>query len=395
MEPNVAGITHTENTEKSGLTSIGDEVDVTVVVSNNANDGSVYFYNSYLIKAVNQLPPNGSPPDTISPRSAVLEGQALELNQLSATMAPASSNTVAALPAECMTMSPTIVETTSSPITVLPTPAVTPMPSTVPPSTGYPSATPTSIATSPSFLPSSQNPNQVTNAPSTIDPTTTSMPSSLPTSGDSTSAISTIEKDQTKSTISSGVVIAIVLAGVVVICVLAGTFLYSQKLKISRDSRHSVPSSEIHERLPSSPVEAELTTSVIHDEVEVLPLSVSAVAAAATSPATTAAATTIKSGGRRKPSVDSGARSNVARYESTLPLYKDQVHSVVTPQFQVVGRVNLSTDEIPVVTARLAEDGTTLDNHQATLSSRSLKTQNDQDSELHRMHLLFLLGYSR
>jgi hypothetical protein len=377
MESNVAGITHTENAGKSGLTSIGEfrvpteqelEVDVTVVVSNNANDGSVYYYNSYQMKAVYNLP-DAPRPSTISPQSAELEGPALELNLLSATMSPISTNTTAALPAECMTMSPTITETTVSPVTNPPTPAVTLVPTatktmesippSVPPSTVYPSTTPTFVSASPSLLPSSHNTNQVTTAPSTslpstVDPMTTSMPSNLPSSGDSTSAISTVANDPPKSPISSGVMIAIVSAGALVICVLAGTFLYYQKLKKSRDhSRISVPSSEIHERLPSSSVDAELTIAVLGDEVEVLPVAVSAVAAA-NSPMTA----TTTSGGRRKPSVDNQAHCNVARYESTLPLYKDQVRSVVKPQFQVVGRVNYSTDEIPVVTARLAEDRT-------------------------------------
>jgi hypothetical protein len=119
------GITHTDSSDKSELTPIGSfvvttaqdlQVDVTIVVSNNGQDGSEYYYNSYLLETVDELPSDVPLPDTIPP---VANGTVLptpEVTMGTTTIAPTGGNDTSvppetSAPTPAATMPPTSEET--------------------------------------------------------------------------------------------------------------------------------------------------------------------------------------------------------------------------------------------------------------------------------------------
>jgi hypothetical protein len=68
------GISHTESSDKTGLIPIGDigvssgqelGVDVTVVVSNNGQKGSEYYYDRYTLTSVDEVPSVVPQPDAM------------------------------------------------------------------------------------------------------------------------------------------------------------------------------------------------------------------------------------------------------------------------------------------------------------------------------------------
>lgn len=112
------GITHTENSDKTGLTSIGSfevsstqdlGVDVTIVVSNNGQDGSEYYYNPYLLETTEVLPSDVPLPATIPPDATP---------NVTATVPPTPEVTIGS-----STMKPTSNATTEE--TIPPTPEET------------------------------------------------------------------------------------------------------------------------------------------------------------------------------------------------------------------------------------------------------------------------------
>lgn len=179
----VRGITHTGPEDQTGLTSIVEfsvpsvqelSVDVTVVVSNNAGEGSEYYYDPFVFDLVTEVTPNVPMPDTIppvfTPPMAPTQEPTLKPSMDSTkgaeTMAPSAATTVP--PTSSPTMSSTTAATTIQPANV----------TTMSPTSGV-TVPPTSTPTTLPSLEVTEAPPELTAAPSEEEEVTES-PTSTP-----------------------------------------------------------------------------------------------------------------------------------------------------------------------------------------------------------------------